>query len=168
MLRIRTNIRFLVAGLLSVPLGVWAETYTISSMTPTSSSINLDIDGAFGVYIPANLWSGSQCCGPITRRYGTLRERRILPNGTVLEYSHSVVADAVRSYSGRLSGTTEFYELKHCAEYLGDPANFQCSTSPVHLTIQSFSPPNQMTSTTSAPPPIDLDGGHVNCVGPQC
>jgi hypothetical protein len=166
MLNIRSITQCLILGSLLTPICSLAETYTISPNPPTSATVNLDTDGVFTVVVSSSLWT--QCCGPITKRYGVLRERRILPNGTVQTYSHNVTAGLTSTFTGRLSGTTEFYEIKHCYEYLSNPAYDQCYTSPAYLTIQSFPPQNQLTTTNSAPPPADPDGGHVNCVGPQC
>lgn len=136
----------------------FAETYTPSYTSPTSTSTNSDTDGNFTIQFPQGLWTG---IGPISRRYGTAYERRILPDGSVITTSYSISPGTNRNYASRLSGTTEIYQIKHCYEYLDNAANFHCTTSPAYLTVQSFPIQVSLTNQQSNPPApgTDLIGG---------
>lgn len=158
MLSLRVSLPFTLSALL-FSSGIWAETYTVSATTPSPDVIRLDTDGIFTVSVPSSLWTSIS--GPITRRYGTLYSRRILPNGSVQSQNYSISPNSSFNLTGRLRGTTEFYQMRHCYEYMNSPSGAQCFTSAVYLTVQSY--PNQFNTALPLNDPLtpgdDLLGG---------
>gem|GEM_PF-2964103 len=158
MLPLRVFIPFTMGALL-FSSEILAETYTVSTTPPSPGVIRSDTDGTFTVSVPSSLWTYNN--GPITRRYGTLHSRRILPNGSVQSQNYSISPNSSFTLTGRLRGTTEFYQVSHCYEYMNSPSGAQCFASAVYLTVQSY--PNQFNITQTLNDPLtpgdDLYGG---------